>query len=544
MKMGILAESAVRITLLAIGVGVVLRALRIRSPRLAHGAWTAVVVVMLLLPVFITWGPQFAVPLLPSPFTSQSLTPYDGEVALGESGTTPPSTFGTNGTQSRMTWGTAALLVYVAGAGVLLLRLAIGFRRARAIRRSAVQIQGRLTHPACATPMTVGIVSPAVLLPPDWGSWGEAELSAILAHEEEHVRRRDPMVVAIALLNRAIFWFHPLAWWLQREIVRLSEQACDAVVIYGGHDSTVYSACLLRFARRAADAGGRIAPVATAMPGAGLQHRLAMLADPPPARPSGSRLACAALACAAIVLVCAAAVPTATQVQNASPGVRQAAWLVETSEHFEIFHDGLPGDRVSDAVRDAEAAYAQLSAALKHDLSWPVPIILVRRDRELQDTALRRNDVVGQRGDPRRQRLFISLESLDRQTGIIVHELTHQFAFDIVPLTSRVAPVLIEGLAEYERGAWRQEDLRMTRDGAAIGAIPSVASLDSPDRHWAHAMFDFVAAQHGAEGVRRLLFALRAQQTLVQAVPVAFAVTLDQFDEQYRSYVTARFGLL
>ena len=29
------------------------------------------------------------------------------------------------------------------------------------------------------------------------------------------------------------------------------------------------------------------------------------------------------------------------------------------SEHFEIVHDDLPADRVSDAVRDIEAAYAQ-----------------------------------------------------------------------------------------------------------------------------------------------------------------------------------------
>ena len=108
--------------------------------------------------------------------------------------------------------------------------------------------------------------------------------------------------------------------------------------------------------------------------------------------------------------------------------------------------------------------------------------------------------------------------------------------------TLALPPLVIEGLAEYERGAWGEEDLRLTRNATAIGAIPSVASLDSPDRHWAHALFDFVAARHGTEGVRRLLLALRAQRTLVQAVPKAFAVTLDQFDAQFRSYVTAMFG--
>ena len=80
----------------------------------------------------------------------------------------------------------------------------------------------------------------------------------------------------------------------------------------------------------------------------------------------------------------------------------------------------------------------------------------------------------------------------------------------------------------------------MTRAAAATSAIPAVASV--ADRQWAHALFDFVAAQYGAEGIRRLLFALRQHETLVQAVPMAFGVTLDQFDQGFRGNVTIRFG--
>ena len=139
--------------------------------------------------------------------------------------------------------------------------------------------------------------------------------------------------------------------------------------------------------------------------------------------------------------------------------------------------------------------------------------------------------------------MIISLESLERRGGLIVHELTHQFAFEIVPGTSRVAPVLIEGLAEHQRGRWPAQDLRRTREGAAAGAIPAVARLGPADRHWAHAVFDFVAVEHGAEGIRRLLFALRAHDTLDQAVPTAFGVSLDQFDQDFRGFVAARFIL-
>ena len=539
--MDILAESAVRVTVLSLGVAVVLRTLQIRSPRLAHIAWTAVVVVMLLLPVFVAWGPEFAVPLLPSHTTSGMFAPAAGEVVAEEPNNMPMAAApATDGTQGRMTWSAAAAMVYVAGVGFFLLRLATGLWRARAIRRTAVQVQGRLTHPACVTPMTLGIVAPEVILPADWTNWDEAELSAVITHEEEHVRQRDPLVTAVALLNRAMFWFHPLAWWLQRKIARLSEHACDAVVISRGHDRDVYSACLLRFARRATDAGGRIAPMVSAMPGAGAAGAAPDARASAAARASGSGVACAAVVCAALIVVCAAARPTAAPGQNVPSQARgQASWPVYTSEHFEIFHDNLPADRVSGAVRDAEAAYAQLSAALKHDLPRLVPIVLVRRDRDLSVSAVP-PDLILESGTATRQRLVISLESLDRRTGAVVHELTHQFAFEIIPNTSRVAPFLIEGLAEHQRGAWTAEDLRLTRAAAVTGGIPSVASL--ADRHWAHALFDFVTAQYGAEGIRQLLFALRAHETLVQAVPMAFGVTLDQFDQGFREFVTLRFG--
>jgi hypothetical protein len=67
-----------------------------------------------------------------------------------------------------------------------------------------------------------------------------------------------------------------------------------------------------------------------------------------------------------------------------------------------------------------------------------------------------------------------------------------------------------------------------------------VANLTAADRHWAHAIFDFIAARYGAEGVRGLLFSLRKQNTVADAVPTAFSNTLDQFDREFHGYVTGR----
>ena len=538
--MDILAESAVRVTVLALGVAVVLRGVRIHSPRVAHAAWTAVVAAMLALPVIVQWGPRFKVALFPSapPVGHLFASAADGAAPAG--GAAALFAGSVAGAASRpIPWMAVLLAVYAAGVMLLLVRLATGAWRLRAIRRDAVEVRGHLTHTSCLTPMTVGVFAPSIILPPDWTDWDDADVAAVLAHEAEHARRRDPLVILVALLNRAVFWFHPLAWWLPRELSRLSEQACDATVLARGHDRDRYASCLLRFARRATASGGRLMPTAMAMSGSGLRARLQMLERPQPAVSRGRRLAVAG-ACAVLIVACGAAVPVAAQRPAEADG--RPRWPVITSEHFEVLHASLPPERVRGAVRDAEAAYQRVSAALRYETRGPVQIILVDHERDLPTDLVEAENLASASGAPFRQRIVLALDSLDEQSDLVVHELAHRFAFEIMPAASRAAPWLIEGLAEYLRGAWRKDDLLRTQAVAVTGAIPPLAELDDGGRRWAHALFDYVAAEYGAQGVRRLVFALRAQGTLLRAVPVAFDVGIVPFEHGFQEYVTARFG--
>jgi len=538
--MGILAESAIRITVLALGVAVALRGVRNRSPRVAHAAWTAVVLVMLALPAVVRWGPTVAVPVFPAvPAAAHLFAERAGGVAFSG-----PEVVLAAGSPDRrearlVTWTALALTIYGAGVVFLLIRIATGAWRLRALRRTAIRERGHLTHTSCLTPMTVGVFAPSIILPPDWTVWNSADVSAVLAHEGEHARRRDPLVILVALLNRAVFWFHPLAWWLPRELSRLSEQACDAAVLAGGHDRDVYASCLLRFARRATASGGRVLPIAMAMSGSGLRERLRMLERPQPMLTRARRVSVAG-ACAALIVVCGVAVPVAAQ-RPAEAGSRPR-WPVITSEHFEVLHASLPAERVRGAVRDAEAAYQRVSAALRYETRGPVQIILVDHERDLPADLVEAENLASASGARTRQRIVLALDSLDQQSDLVVHELTHHFAFEIMPAASRTAPWLIEGLAEYLRGAWRKDDLQRTREVAVTGAIPPLAAIDDGSRHWAHALFDYVAAEYGADGVRRLVFALRAQGTLLRAVPVAFDVGIVPFEQSFQEYVFARFG--
>jgi hypothetical protein len=106
--------------------------------------------------------------------------------------------------------------------------------------------------------VTIGWLRPVLLLPDGWRSWPSAKLDAVLIHEREHVRRRDPVVQRLALLNRCIFWFHPLAWWLERKLSALAEEACDTAVLAGGHAPHDYARYLIEMARSVNAAGARL----------------------------------------------------------------------------------------------------------------------------------------------------------------------------------------------------------------------------------------------------------------------------------------------
>jgi hypothetical protein len=105
-------------------------------------------------------------------------------------------------------------------------------------------------------------------------------LEAVLRHEREHVRRRDPLVQWLAALNRCIFWFHPLAWWLERRLALLAEEACDLAVVASGHDPHEYSEYLLNQARAIQRAGARIAIPGSAMGRGSMAQRIGRLLEP------------------------------------------------------------------------------------------------------------------------------------------------------------------------------------------------------------------------------------------------------------------------
>ncbi len=172
--------------------------------------------------------------------------------------------------KKNISWLTLAAAAYWLIAGTLLGRLALGYALRRRLENRAKPIEDArlaailqeetrkigLRRPpriaesaALSVPAAMRVLRPLVLLPSGWENWSETELRAVFAHELSHIARCDVLTQALAKIHRAIFWFSPLGWWLDRTIVELAEQASDDAALRAGADRTGYAEVLLHFLR-------------------------------------------------------------------------------------------------------------------------------------------------------------------------------------------------------------------------------------------------------------------------------------------------------
>jgi bla regulator protein blaR1 len=104
-----------------------------------------------------------------------------------------------------------------------------------------------LLSPASLEPGIFGIVRPVLLWPAGISErLQDAHVEAIVAHELWHVRRRDNLAAALHMVVEAVFWFHPLVWWLGARLADERERACDEEVLALGSERQVYAESILK----------------------------------------------------------------------------------------------------------------------------------------------------------------------------------------------------------------------------------------------------------------------------------------------------------
>lgn len=233
-------------------------------------------------------------------------------------------------------------------------------------------------------------------------------------------------------------------------------------------------------------------------------------------------------------------------------------WSIYTTDHFEIYYYPEIEQHLERVAGYAESAYQHVSSELKHDLAFKVPLILFKTSSEFQQQNVipgAAQEGVGAFAEPSRDRIVMPMdEPPDLLYRLIVHELTHVFEFDIIPtsLIRRSVPLWVnEGLSDYMTGIWRPIDLMTVRDAAVADIVPKMTQLEGYGEfsnprliyNLGHAVFEFIEARWGKEGLRQYLFSLR--KAVIgggdDAYTEAFRLTPEEFDQQFDKYLKDRF---
>ena len=236
-------------TLIALFAGAVLRASRLQNSSTKFAVWFSALMGIAALPALIG---------ISAASRAHSTSPPQ---AASHAAITLPSF-----------WALCIFVAWAAIAAWFLLRIARGLWHLRVLRRSCVPVDPAMlnarvketvartkslrpvalcTSEMVHVPTAIGLAKPAVILP----NWILQELSAqelnqILLHELAHLRRFDDWTNFAQKLVKALFFFHPAVWWIERQVSLEREMACDDAVVAETTSPRAYAECLTHLAEK------------------------------------------------------------------------------------------------------------------------------------------------------------------------------------------------------------------------------------------------------------------------------------------------------
>ena len=496
------------------------------------------------------------------------------------------------------------VVIWMIGVGALLLRMAAGLLRVHQLqhiafassasrwqntadqiaRQLGVHLPVRVVETTqIDAPTALGWFRPVILLPiAALTNLTPVQVEAILTHELIHVRRHDYIVNVLQTITETILFYHPAVWWVSRQIRTEREHCCDDVAVQVCDSPVEYAAALAELE----EWRSREVSLAVAATGGPLTDRVRRLLEVPvdhDARsinwvvPVGLTLALAAgvyvlsTAFSEAVGVMADGVqsaPATSGLQADEPMASPASfgWQVLRTDHFDIHYYPALGPQLATAADAAERAYQRVSTELRYSLPFRVPLILFKTRSDFQQQtivpevteAIIRGDVRSFT-EHRRGRVVLQVEEDPNALyHLIAHELTHAFAFDIIPRsiaqTTRRVPVWVdEGLAQYMSGVWDPVNLGRIRELVSTGKLPRITTLTgtSTDHtgptavNLGHAAFEFIEAEYGKAAVWQFLNEIRRSVVdgSSDVYSAAFNRTPEEFDSAFAQYLRRRFNM-
>ena len=384
-----LLESALRSALLGLLVSAGVGLIRLRDLKAETAIWTLVLAAAIAMPALASVLPHVAPRALRLPILHAAAPVLTLKAAA------PPAAHASvlPLAMALVYFGGALFFLARLGAGlVLLVRLYLDaepapepWARGRAVRFSAA-VDGPLSFAHC------------ILLPADYRLWPEPHRAAVMAHEECHIRRGDFFIQLLAGLHRALFWFSPFAWWLQKKLGELAETASDVAGVQRVGDPASYAEILIDVTRDA-----RRRPISTAMAmahGPDLAKRVDHILTPARGRAlgaAGRAVSLAAVAAASLTLaevhgaVAEAVSPPSAAVPPSSPRTEARKPLARAvrpgaaarasfspRRPAKVVPEAAPAEPIA-TVEEDQPSYDPLAALRDHDTVAVLPVLLTDR---------------------------------------------------------------------------------------------------------------------------------------------------------------------
>jgi bla regulator protein BlaR1 len=174
-----------------------------------------------------------------------------------------------------------------------------------------------------AGPAVVGLRRPEIVVPRWLLSLSQGEQWLVLAHEREHLRARDPLLLAAGCALAVLLPWHPASWWMLARLRLAVELDCDARVLGAGTSARAYGTLLIDLAGRCS--GFRIGVPALADGSSHLERRILAMHRHIPRFALVRGGALGAFALTSLLVACEAKLPTQEQVDQLDVAAAQGA---------------------------------------------------------------------------------------------------------------------------------------------------------------------------------------------------------------------------
>ena len=147
--------------------------------------------------------------------------------------------------EKEIPWQSILLIAYLTGAGICLLRYAVGSVRMMLIIRSARKVSMPDDNPLYISEQNIAPFSWMRYMVISKKDFTE-ENADIIRHEQAHVAHRHSVDLTLVDMYCILFWFNPFTWLLRNELRNVHEYQADAAVLENRNDYREYQLLLIR----------------------------------------------------------------------------------------------------------------------------------------------------------------------------------------------------------------------------------------------------------------------------------------------------------